>query len=823
MGILSSIFGKKNKQDSNLVIWLEHDQDVIVQLEVKNYKGGEISIGRDLDCTWSLHDIDKKASNTHAIISKRKDGALWITDNSSKNGLWCNGQRIQEKPLVSGDEYLIGESLLIVQEKQNDTNVAWLKSQSTGKTYELTKSLTRLGSGKEEGQKCDITLEGEGISSLHAMITRREGDFCIRDCSKNGTFINDEDIGKQDYPLKDGDRISIMAQELTFLTKLHPEPIVQIEKIALWLITTVIAMLAVYILLRTGGTSPEQHYKQGLGHMDHGEYEQAVTRFNKALVGCDDSRDELRHDIQQCLAKIKRLTQTRDAWEKVKKTLAETKDIENFKEATDLLSSLNKTGDWSWQPDKQGEKERKKAIIVKSLLDAISSANTVLGEDSATINSIQSSKTHLENAQKDAASYLSEPYMGNVNGFVADPLEKLKKTETDYTNLNNVLTKLHNVNDKDEAKNKLAAMLAELTKKTPEERGKLTKALQENAIEWEAQIVFYKEISGTLDDLAKNSLGAIRKQAANLKPYIDSLDKQTVRASFLEEWASSLKFNDIQNFTLDFYRKDDWGYVNELRDALKQYVDNIQQESKRFSDIYGELYSNLHKQRIMDDLSAFENDDLMASVYSFDSLNFPYPSVNRITPCGKYDEMLGIEYFYDYLNEGDRNSLRESVTNSKLRPRIYTLYNGLKAIESGLNSLQRGFNGITWANKGDAENFKNECKNLLAKRKAIIDRQMARDDKRNSREFLVSRGIALYLSSDSDPASMALKAELLSSFKSYKRNLIVMKEEKYDPAAPEEQIRLRKEMLKIGLPGHKFIKDMWIEEHGAQPKQKRQD
>ena len=62
----------------------------------------------------------------------------------------------------------------------------------------------------------DVTIADGAVSRSHAEIVDDPKGYKIRDlASTNGTFVNDENIGKQDLLLKDGDRIGLGGAEVS--------------------------------------------------------------------------------------------------------------------------------------------------------------------------------------------------------------------------------------------------------------------------------------------------------------------------------------------------------------------------------------------------------------------------------------------------------------------------------------------------------------------------------------------------------------------------------------------------------------------------------
>jgi ABC transport system ATP-binding/permease protein len=74
----------------------------------------------------------------------------------------------------------------------------------TGRTaYMVTQNKVSIGRGEE----CDIVLDGETVSRVHCQISHIGADFHLRDCSRNGTFLNGRRISVS--VLSDSDQIRV--------------------------------------------------------------------------------------------------------------------------------------------------------------------------------------------------------------------------------------------------------------------------------------------------------------------------------------------------------------------------------------------------------------------------------------------------------------------------------------------------------------------------------------------------------------------------------------------------------------------------------------
>lgn len=57
--------------------------------------------------------VDEGVSRRHIAIGRGPDGALWIEDLHSRNGTFCNGQRISRQALCDGDKIQLGRSTML--------------------------------------------------------------------------------------------------------------------------------------------------------------------------------------------------------------------------------------------------------------------------------------------------------------------------------------------------------------------------------------------------------------------------------------------------------------------------------------------------------------------------------------------------------------------------------------------------------------------------------------------------------------------------------------------------------------------------------------
>jgi hypothetical protein len=89
---------------------LAHEPPVLLAGGERHDLGkGTVVLGRSRECDVTLDDPN--VSRRHAEI-RREDGAYWIVDLGSTNGIEVNGKRVDRARLRPGDEILLGTSEL---------------------------------------------------------------------------------------------------------------------------------------------------------------------------------------------------------------------------------------------------------------------------------------------------------------------------------------------------------------------------------------------------------------------------------------------------------------------------------------------------------------------------------------------------------------------------------------------------------------------------------------------------------------------------------------------------------------------------------------
>ena len=81
-----------------------------------------------------------------------------------------------------------------------------------GTTIRLSGSISVLGRQRDN----DIVIKDKTVSRRHALIAETPRGFVLRDLeSRNGTYVNDGEIGDVDHVLRTGSRIRLGSSDVT--------------------------------------------------------------------------------------------------------------------------------------------------------------------------------------------------------------------------------------------------------------------------------------------------------------------------------------------------------------------------------------------------------------------------------------------------------------------------------------------------------------------------------------------------------------------------------------------------------------------------------
>ena len=425
--------------------------------------------------------------------------------------------------------------------------------------------------------------------------------------------------------------------------------------------------------------------------------------------------------------------------------------------------NLDDLNAWTWP---QGASEKQKAVVTKKLLDTCSSSSAILKNEQASIEEVKMCRDELVQVISEA----SQVEMASLAQAIKDAQPLLRHVEK-------------TLNDD----NELRATLSLLSNRQPD----------------------YQAIITRLQKISKESGGPVKARAEKILPAILTLHRETQRMLVMVDKVGEMDFESVNVFSLDLPERIDWATEKNIGSLKRNLIETV----VRFKDVSLQLsllYKNLVDKGVIigkniPDLESFLNNKDLEALYAFDSLNMPLPKNSRQIPSGKYDELLGIEFFYDYVSNIHTQSMTLHVDELPFKPRLYNAREIILEIEKFIRFANMDEN--QWFNRGQFANYLEHCQKILSLRDKIIEEQLKRSAVTGSREFIVSRGIASYLLPDGEK-QRTLSKEVEQSFSIFKRDILKLTRE-YNIAMPEDALKIRGQIIKTGLPGDPIVKKMW--------------
>ena len=762
-----SIFHDKNRPDSAqknvLKIVIEHSGTPLYELNTAEYSK-EIVIGRGKDCSWTLDGVDSSASSKHAVISKRKNN-FYITDLGSRNGIFFQNKRIKERKLAQGDRISLGEctiSVEVMEEKNKRASqfhrLEYMDAKGHRTILNIDKPRMVIGSSAD----CDIIFQNQLISSQHAeLMLRSDGSCWIRDLnSRNGTSVNGMELTMDgERMLQDNDVISIAYLEIRFLDANVEHHDSKIWPTVIALAVTVLVVMAGYI----GYMKLTPNSKQLLGmaqtEINNGRFDKAKSLLDSSARA--EGAENTRYEREQLIRKMQLWENVRTMWFAVQEDIR----IRNYNVAVQKLSSMNydDLNAWTWPG---GALEKKKAIITKQLLDACSSAAAVLKNELATMEDVKMCRDKLVQAVSEA----SHVRMAILTQVIKDarPLQnKVDKT----------------LNDDGE----LQATLGLLSSRQPD----------------------YQAVISRLQKISTESNGPVKARADKILPAILTLHRETQRMLVMIDKVGEMDFQTVVDFNLDLPEKIDWSTEKNIGSLKRNLIETVE----KFKDVSLQLsllHRNLTSKGIavgkdVPVLESFLDRKNLERVYRCDTLDMALPKNSRPEPSGKYDELLGVEFFFDFIGNIHTQSTTLNVDELPFKPKLYIAREIILEIEKFISFANMDEN--QWFNRGDFSKYLEHCRKILARRNRIVEEQLNRKAAPGTREFIISRGIAVYLLPDGEK-QRNLSRDIEQSFSKLKREILKLNRE-YSIAMPEDALKIRGKIIKAGIPGDSIVKKMW--------------
>lgn len=163
-----------------------------------------------------LHLVSSSVSKCHAAII-HDNGRVYIRDLCSRTHVYVNGRVIHEMELTDGDLLQIGSFTFKLQHPSAGAEVPspapgqLVEANNGGGVLPLDGRTTVIG--RRAG--CDLHIDDERVSTIHAIIFELDGLRYVRDLgSRTGTFVNG--VAAHQQPLNLNDRLRVGPREFIY-------------------------------------------------------------------------------------------------------------------------------------------------------------------------------------------------------------------------------------------------------------------------------------------------------------------------------------------------------------------------------------------------------------------------------------------------------------------------------------------------------------------------------------------------------------------------------------------------------------------------------
>ncbi len=750
----------KNK---HLLIRLEYKKSILHEIDSAEISGS-ISIGRSHNCQWVIPETDSVASGHHAAITLQK-GKLCVCDTGSRNGIYIKGQRIQERVLQSGDTISIGDCLLVVEEAKENSGrtgfnaIQFLNGASTGQTVRLENKNYVIGSSPS----CDVPVMNQLISQRHAEISVRPDGCWIKDLgSKNGTTVNGNPLKTGiERMLKEADIISFAHVDAKFLDASVNHSQSKLWQNLLIVVITILVVFAGYYAYQSINPSALDLVRKARKVAAKCDFDRAdqLIRDSRTCRGAEDCRlraDDLERDVGVWRATLRQ-------WGRAQAALK----ASNWTEAAYALGAVDasRMDIWSWN-DSDAVSSRKQAEQSKKLLDSYVTLKAAAGNDTLTFEELRGRLAQMESVLKPLALGKQPEYL---DPLLSEAGKLAEAVRTDIRN-NDIIEK---------ALNKLGQ-----------------------------RPVDYATVLGELSLIARRGAGTVRSRAEKLSLPLIALQKTAEDLHAAEKDLGGMDFKKVIALNLALPPAEQC--------LLDRHIATIRREQADMAEFLSStarqlefLFEALKKQGVdtrletPPQIACFFDAAVMQEVFGCDVLRKKLPSRGRTAPAGEYDRVLGIEPFFDFLYSLPLPLDTAVYEDLAFQPEILRFHFTVKSMEGFcmFMSLPKSKN----LDNGKLGKYYAFVKSLLQKRDNLVADYMKCPE--NTREALIARGIAIFLAS---PKALPenVPENYMKALKKYRAPLIKL-DSGFSSADPEQAIRIRDEILRLGIPGDPLVRKMW--------------
>ena len=733
--------------------------------------GSIVKIGRAPDNDWVVPPEDRVAGDHQAEL--HLDSGHIRLQACGKANFHSRGKTITNAQLKQNDRISIGDCELFVKpaelRESRPCDVHRLEFRNgprEGELIRLEKNLIRIGSDPDN----DIVLKDDVVSRFHAEIRIAEnGESWIRDLdSINGTFVNGARLGRQERMLMDSDEISVAFFDMTFLDRNVPHARSQIGRKMLVMGGTVLVILLAFGIFYAATPQAVQLLNAAEFYIRRADFD-AARRMLDAMPGARDFQRYEKHHLEH-LKNIARYRKTLAAWNEFKQHL----DNSEWQDAAACFGRLESDDRFAWNWEDATVDERMEEVRhAKKLLDLQFRVRRLL--------------VSMDAEPENQCTFLKE-----LKNSVFRPLEK----EPEYLRpLRGEIRKLTAELEKNCANlHKLKTVLERLN--TPG--------------------VPFKPLISEINKLQSLSSGSVRVHAEDLAEARKELEKNRDAVETNQNALLAMQFDRIEK-EIPFVSRDEClisPLLMNKRDSLIQRQNDILNHAESLKSLLSRLEkAGFGEQGIPASAKRFADEAELRKAFQFSELKGKMPNPRRTTPCGIYDRMFGIRFFYSIIQQTALQSANvysdDLAASLDFQPECIRLRSLYLAAEETRLWLQLPQN--RWMLQNAVLRLHDRCSRLLEYRSSMLAAlNRIADSAAGTRVWFAAKAAGFYFA----PASSVSRQEMQTYASAWKRFRMKQQElsENYDPLKLREAEQLRSRILAEGLPGDPVVNWFWSQD-----------
>lgn len=770
-----------------------------------------VVIGRQSGCAWRVPAEETSVSKMHAEISL-KHGRLWLRDLGSRNGVFVLGRKVAELRLTAGVSASIGQCRLCV-EKIEDRRTARvlpyhrlerLNGEKAGTFCDITSDVFPIGAAVTDGMLCSSAL----VSKRHAEIMRKSDDSCwIRDLdSRNGTTVNGVPLKKNERMLRHRDVISAADVQFRFWDRtVDPYRNRLVFKICAALVTAAVTG-TVYFAVQSVFPSAKAKLADASELEFREKFDEAAAVLDQATSarGAEYYRDEIERKRRELLI----WKNTLDMWKSAKMDFTRRFWIDASAKLGSLLdSSVEK---WGWNTT-TAQAMKRDARHMKMLVDVFLSARSAIrgdfreNEHGREREALLVRLQDVESALADARWTAGLP-TGKLREDMEEQRDELRALIADLGALSSLLSAIKAPPDADmKTTVGLAGVFPEIVHRIRNiaERSEKREARRSD----EAKRIGRSFVSPVI----------VEEKCADFIPVLERfIEAQAVLEANLG-FLVSCRYGDLKR-ELPFPSDQQcsllpqFGELRRLMSDVNRRVNTSLRDS--VSDQLGRLAKwKLESRGVPPVVAVFLDSEICEKVFSCDSLQGERPRSSRTVCAGRYDEVLGLEDFANFLKAFDVDrDYRADWAEAGREPAVVDAVKFYRQLDRFRDFLDDGDVAyLLTVETPEGNRLRTVAENassLQEKRDLLIESWWNRqsDDRRS---VIIARGLALALDTDGRFGSAECD-ELRSDLSRLKKEIAGLKA-KID-ADPDCVTDVRPRILEIGIPGMNNVNAWWDQE-----------